>query len=271
MVRNIRLDEIIVARSDAAAAEPLPSGLARKLYTEPLILRADMVLVDGLRRLLWHREQGHETAPIVVVSTFEEAIEALAPQHENRHSTLVPIRIWNMYSILRGYSQAYAREQRSIGWEMGPDGKKVRPPHKKPARESRVRTKYLAALKVPGHQLQSSAYMYRMAEQGDSYAKQLIDRVETGEFSIAFANKLYRNPNRLTGNVTNRSEQKRILERGVIELQAHMSALQKLGHPIQVSDEDLDEAIGGLTSTRSELSALIGSLRKTAKERESDG
>ena len=267
MVRSIRLDEIIVARSDADRAEPLPNGLARKLYNDPIIVRADMVLVDGLRRLLWHREQGHEVAPVVVASTFTEAMDALRPQHQEVRSRLTALRIWNFYSVLLEYARAQTREAKRTGWAKRPD-RSSPTPH---GPESRIRRAYMQALNVSGHQIQSAAHMYRLVDAGDSRARALVERTEAGEFGITHANRLYRRPHNLGGNVTNRSEQERILERGVAELHAQVSAFQKLGSPIVVTDENLAEAIEGMASARSQLTTIVSGLRKALKERENHG
>ena len=273
-MRTIRIDDVIVARSDVDAVEPLPDGLALKLYSDPIIVRDDMVLIDGLKRILRHKAQGHETVRATVVSTFMEAMGALTPLHANRPNDLTPLRIWNFYSVLLDYSRTFTREARTgFGWREGPDGSKVRVDTRSERihGESRVRINYITALNVSGHQIQSSAYMYRLVEAGDPLAQRLVERVERGEFGIAFANRLYRRPHNLGGNVTNRAEQQRILERGATELAAQINALQKLGYPLLVSDEELAEAIQGLASTRSQLTTMVSGLRKALKERENNG
>lgn len=273
-MRNVRIDDVIVARSDAAAAEPLPDGLARKTYTEPILLREDMVLIDGYRRLLWHQAQGHETIPANVVSTFPDAMEILRPLHADRggDNRISPRRTWDMISVLYDYSRTWSRANATGGW-IKQGGELVRREGRGPRhnRESSVRVRYQECLNLSQHHLQSTFYMYRRAEAGDPLAQSLIKQVEAGEFGIVRAQRLHKHPNNLTGNVTSAAEQRRILDRGAEGLSAQVAALQKLGYPIVVTSEELAEAIQGFVDARSGLTTLIAGLRKVLKERESNG
>lgn len=271
-MKHVRIDEVIVARSDYLAAEPLPDGLPRKTYTEPIIVRDDMVLIDGLRRLWWHRDQGHEVAPAVVVSTFLGAMEQLGPQHVGRDIT--PLRLWNFMSVLDEYARFWVRGKSTGGWTFDAKGTRVRttsiPGNSPRSPENSVRAHYLRSLNVSQHKLQSTSYLYRLAERGDKRARQLLDRVENGEIGIQQAARNYRAPNNLIGNVTDRAEQRLILDRGVAGLQAQVSALQKLGHPVVVSQEELASALQGMVKARSELTTFVSGLRKILKERETN-
>jgi hypothetical protein len=268
-MKHVRIDDVIVARSDAAAAEPLPEGLPRKTYTEVIIVRDDMVLIDGLRRLLWHRAQGHEVAPAVVVSTFLEAMEQLGPQHANRHERIAPVRIWNMVSVLMGYARAWAREKANGGWVEGPDGEKVQVGENRPSHS--MRKQLSRNLCIAENTIQAAMYLYRRADTGDELAKALATRVEAGELSIIHATRLYKTPNNLIGNVTNKAEQRIILQRGTESFQAQVDSLAKLGHPLQVSTEELREALDRLVKARGQLSTLLSGFRSILKERENHG
>lgn len=272
-MRSIRIDDVIVARSDANEAEPLPDGLAKKVYNEPLVVRADNVLIDGLRRLKWHQAQGHETAPAVIVSTFLEAMDALAPQHEGRSPS--PKRIWNFHSVLKDYALAWKGERArkgGNGWTRGADGKPIRA-HTVQGRtlENSARHQYRRVFNINGHTFQCSVFMYRMAESGDVHARDLLERVESGELNVVRANRMYRRPGGLSGNVTNVTEQRRVLERGVAELQAQVTALQKLGYPVLVTTEEVTESLDGMVKARTDLTIMIIALRNILKERETNG
>lgn len=261
---EIRTSDIIVARSDAATAEPLPDGLAKSVYDTPVVLRDDNVLIDGLRRLRRAQAQGKESIRALRVQDFHEAIDALTKQHEGR--TVTPRRIWDIMSVL--YDYARQLWQSPGGWVRGPDGKLVRPVGRQTRRDSQGSRKYyLEALNTTVHTIQATVYMYRRAEQGDERAKALVARVDTGEFSIHQAHVRYSRPNNLAGHVTSQKEQAQILERGVASLAAEMGILQKLGHPLVVSDEDLAKAIDGLVEVRTAMYQMIRGFRQIQKER----
>lgn len=271
-MRNVRIDDVIVARSDAAAAEPLPDGLAKKLYNEPIIVREDMVLIDGLRRLLWHRANGNETAPAIVVGTFLDAIEALAPQHTGR--TPSGLRIWNFMSVLDFYARQWSRAKANGGWVRGPDGTFIRnmnpnPNVKNP--QTSVRHQYRVTFNVNDHILQGVSYLYRLAERGDVRARAVLDRVEAGEMGYNAGVQAYKMPNNLGGHITDPQEQRQILERAVTGLGAHVTSLQKLGYPLSVPTAELTQILNGLAEERGAITSLITGIRKTLKERETNG
>jgi hypothetical protein len=269
----VRIDDVIVARSDGAAAEPLPDGLARKTYTEPIILREDMVLVDGLRRLLWHRAQGRESIPAIVVSTFMEAMDVLRSLYADAPRNSIPARrVWDLVSTLYDYSITWSKGKATGGWLRQADGKYIRRVGRTPGnRTSSVRSQYCDALNLSEHMLQSTVYLYRRAEAGDALAQAIIKQVEAGDFGIVRGQRLHKHPNNLTGNVTSIGEQRRILRRGAEGLSAQVAALQKLGYPIVVPPEELAEAIQGFVDARSGLTTLISGLRKVLNERENHG
>lgn len=264
-MKNVRIDDVIVARSDATAAEPLPDGLAKRLYNEPIILRDDMVLVDGLRRLLWHRAQGHETVPAVTVQTFLEAMQALTPFHEGRR--LDPLRVWNFTSVLHDMEREWHKSKRTGGWTKGHgNGPRVKTWSGK-VFETSSRLQYRTALNVPTHTLQSTLFMYRRAEAGDQRAQELVAHAERGDYTIQQANRIYLHPNSLGGHVTDTAEQQRILERGVLGIQAQVTGLQKLGHPLSAPVEDIAKALDGLVTARTSVTQLIRGLRNILKEK----
>jgi len=268
-MRHVRIDDVIVARSDAAAAEPLPAGLPRKAYTEVIIVRDDMVLIDGLRRLLWHRAQGHEVVPAVVVSTFLEAMEQLGPQHANRHERITAIRTWNIISVLLDYARIWGRQKASGGWIEGPDGTKIHVAGGDP--RNSMRKRLAVNLHVPENKIQAAMFLYKRADAGDEVAQALAVRVEAGEFGAIHATRLYRTPHNLTGNVTVKAEQRIILERGTEAFEAQVNSLSKLGHPLVVPTEELREAVDRLVKARGQLSTLLSGFRSILKERETNG
>lgn len=267
-MRHVRIDDVIVARSDAAAAEPLPEGLPRKAYTEVIIVREDMVLIDGLRRLMWHRAQGHEVAPAVVVNHFLDAVDQLSYQHEGR--TITPLRAWNVISTLAPYADAWRREKANGGWVDGPDGTRVKNERKdkNSYNYTGVRGQYQRAMNLTKHSLQPIMRMYRLAEAGDEAAQALVAQVDAGVISPFRAEELYRKPYNLRGSITGEAEQRRLLDRGVVALQAQVDALNKLGHPLKVRTDEIRKAVDGLTVARAQVSTLISGLKLILKERE---
>jgi hypothetical protein len=269
---KVRIDDVVIARSDYATAEPLPDGLPRDKYTDPIVVRDDLVLIDGLRRLLWARAQGRETIPAVKVTSFLEAMEELTPRHADRPKEITALRIWNFISILDDYSKVWSRTKASGGWVQGGDGRFLRRDGRTPPNSpTRVREQYHRALNVTHHAIQAATFLYRRADAGDAWAQELARRVESSEMGPMAAARAYKAPNNLSGNVTDQAEQSRILDRGVAGLAAQVATLHKLGHPLVVSTEELTQALKGMVEARTELTALVSGIRRILKERENHG
>lgn len=256
---RIRVDQVVTDR-DLDAAEPFPADIDPELLQLPIVVRAtDNVLIDGLRRLRHAKLQGAKTIKAVAVNTVDEAAVALTPQHEGRKLT-VP-QLWSILRILYPWGvreSRTSRHERFKGTKDATTGEARSP----------LRAKLAKALNAgSGHGLSRILYLYRSAESGNKQAQGLVTRVESGELGIYAACKELDGNKHHRGTILEANDQKTLLDNGSRNLGAHVDSLLKLGLPVIVSDEDLNQAITALVSHRSRLSSFISQLRTVQRER----
>lgn len=272
-MRKVRVDAIVVLRGDAGAVKPMEDTGEE---FAPILIRADKVLIDGLRRLKWFKEAGVAQIPAITVSDFLSAMQALKEQPMDR--PLTPRRMWELSEVLRPYAMAWSRSKANGGWMKDENGVVMRdkngvalrlprrPKHRAEADKRSIRYHFRDALGVSEHEFQATNFIYRKAAQGDERARKLVARIDEGELSTQRAELLYKSPGGLTGTVTNGAEQERIMTKAVDGLHAQMTVIQKLGHPLAVDPHTLDTFINELLTIRGQLSAMLNGLRQIQKE-----
>lgn len=268
-MNTVRVDDVVVIRGHADAVQPFPDKPGKNVKFDPIIVRADMVLVDGLRRLKWYQAHGIADIPAIVVSEFMEACDALEPQHAKDPAT--PYRVWWIVETLREYSEAWGKAHWNGGWDWSGDQpkrlpRKDRKAHRtNPANSAREHLK--RAVNMTETNYQPLVRLFRLAAAGDERIRALTEKIRLGELTVGQAYTAYKRPNNLTGTVIREAEQQRIMEHTVQVLSTQMSTLQKLGHPLVVSDEVLDTTIEELRKIRRALGTMLNGLRQIQKER----
>lgn len=259
---RIRIDQVVTDR-DLDAAEPLPN--------DPVILRVpivvskhDMVLIDGLRRLKYWRDSGVKTISAIMVSNVDEAYEALAPQHEGR--TLVPRQLWNILRIVYPWGLKESASKRAV---MAYQTRRNGVPHRTGTRNrTPLRMRMVQMLNASsGHIVERTMYLFRAAEAGNLVAQDMVREVDEGKRGIYNASEVVSQGKVLRGSIREYNEQKTLLENGSRNLGAQIGALLKLGSPVLVTNEDLDEYVQSLATSRSKLSTFINQLRAVKRER----
>jgi hypothetical protein len=247
--------------------EPLPEGLPQKVYSLPVILRGDMVLVDGVRRLQRARDRGQAEITAIVSSDYPTLINALRAQNGSVGNEPPPRRLWEMYNCVFSLGITWSRGLYNGGWEKLPNGQRQRRAKgSTPPSQGSIRKMFVGAFTYSNTMVGHIANVYRQSDGGNVYAVELANAVDRGEISPqAAAHRLYR-PYNMTGNITNEEDQRRLLQRGASGLEAQMSALMKLGWPIQVGAEELQEFYDSIYATRTKLTEMINGLKKMIKE-----
>lgn len=260
---RIRVDQVVTDR-DLDAAEPFPADIDPALLQQPILVSADNVLIDGLRRLGHAKREGAKTIKAVSVSTVDEAIAVLGPQHEGRK--LTPRQHWNILRIIYPWGIREGRANRidriRVTFKTGETAAEAG------AAKTPLRLKLAKALNAgSGHGLERTLYLYRAAESGNKQAQELTEQVDAGEQGIFGACKAFDGNRTHHGTVREINEQKTLLENGSRNLGAQVDSLWKLGLPALVTDEVLERTITALVSHRSRLSAFISILRSAQRER----
>ena len=264
---RLNISDIIVVRG--IEPEPLPDGLARKVYNEPIIVRGDGVLIDGLRRLRRAKANGETTINAIISSDYPTLMLALKAQHSDVDNEVAPRRLWEIYDQVFTLGVSWSRSQFNGGWVKAPGGVRKRAKQGElPVGERSILDRFQQAFDYSRSAIGHVARLYRLAEGGDLHAQQLAGLVDRGELSPQRALANLRRPYNLSGNVTNLEDQRRVLERGTAGLAAQVDALTKLGYPIQVPIPELELHYKTMYDTRTKLTEMINGLRKVIKEAE---
>jgi hypothetical protein len=264
---NVRIEDVIVTRD--VEAEPLPEGLGKKVYESPLILRGDLVLIDGVRRLRRAQAAGKETISAIVSSAYPEIMSALAEQNSDMQFQVTPRRLWEVDCLVFNLGVAWTRAANNGGWEKLDGGRRVRRAPSPPTQLDPEKSARFMMVQAFGYSRTATGhilFIYRRANGGDVAAQELVKKVDAGVMSPQKACMAFHRPAGMVGNVVGTEEQQRLLERGSLVLAAQMDALQKLGHPVTVSTEELERHLRVMFDTRRGLTQMINGLRKLVKE-----
>ena len=264
---TIKVSDVVVHRD--FEPDPLPDGIPARTINQPIIVRGDNVLVDGLRRLRRAQEKGTPTVPAIISSNYEVLVAALKAQHEDVGHETTPRRVWEIYESIYRLGITWSRQQYNGGWKKLPGGGRVR---REPGAESPtdggIRKLFLEAFSFSDSMFGHITNLYRQAEGGNVAAQELAVLVDLGELSPQRATHRLRRPYNMVGNVTNEREQFQLLERGTAGLAAQVDALLKMGFPILVPAEELTKFYQEIYKSRTKLTEFINGIRKVLKEAE---
>lgn len=269
-VTRMDISDIIVVRYAQDQLDPLPDGLAKKIYKEPIIVRGDRVLIDGLRRLRRAKAEGQTTIDAIVSSHYPTLTEALRRQHGDVGHEVSPRRLWEIYDQLYALGINWSRSQLNGGWLQLPNGQRRRRTSgdELPRGPGSIRNQFVAAFGYSETMVGHITHLYRQAEGGNILAQEMVLLVDRGELSPQSAVTRLRKPYNMTGNVANIDEQRQILQRGTAALAAQVDALGKLAYPIQVSTEELATYYRDMFVARRRLTEMLNGFRKILKEAE---
>jgi hypothetical protein len=114
-------------------------------------------------------------------------------------------------------------------------------------------------------------YLINRLAEGDQFSGEMLTAIRAGELT-PHQGKLSkdRTKPRLLGPTKSGAEQRRVLANGTANLQAAVDVFGTLGAPLQVSSEELTEAMGMLKRARFELYTLIRELKKEKSRKENN-
>ena len=219
----------------------------------PILLTPDMVLVDGLKRLIAYEGLSAESIPAFIPETFSDAIDFLIEVNEGED--ISPARQGQMIMALRPLMLKDAAIARARGRWRATDP---------PRRHGKARLAYMEAFHTKaGVSVDRVRGIYMAAEVGgNEYAKELVKQIEAGTMTPSTAySKLYHHPF-FDGDVTARKAQENLLRNATVNLSAVVRGLTKLKSPIKVRPEVAGEALAELRKARATLISAIRELEK---------
>ena len=241
--------------------ENLASSLAEQGQLTPIVILQDGTLVDGRRRLAWLEGRGETKVDASVVSTLEDAVDALAENHP-----VPPDRIRRIWEIRQTLTPLITERD----WKL-----RHRPrPNRRVYREGDTPVEGLRELlrRALGDYTAFDKVMsiYNVALSGNKKAADLVESMEKGELTIhqAFAQHEARRTSvsvHFARNVVTAREQKQLLTNAVEKLSAIVMAMQKLG-PIKMSTEDIQPILEELRRDRGLMYRTVKLLEEAGRQ-----
>ena len=258
-IRIIKTDRL--ADVGTPAYEELALSLAEQGQLTPIVILHNGTLVDGRRRLAWLEGRGETKIDACVVSTLEDAADALAENHPSP-----PDRIRRVWEIRQVLEPLIAERDRKLRHRPRP-GRRV-------YRDSDAPTERLRDLlrRALGdyNAIDKVMTIYNAALSGNEKAAALVDYMERGELTIhqAFAQYEARRTDvsiHFARDVVTARQQKQLLANATERLSAIVMAMQRLG-PIKMSTEDVQLILGELRKNRSLMYRTIKLLEEAGKQ-----
>lgn len=220
---------------------------------EPIIVYSDMTLIDGLKRIRAADSLGWREIDAIISDDIQEIVKLLTKVHAG--VSLTPQRIYEQHIVLYSLNDRRLMDHKKAGtWNLTdrPDG------------EERFRLSN-EIWKASGLSCRS-AYgrllsLYR-AREGSQKAQWVLERVKDNDLSIQSASYLMTGKRVNTrGVVKDPTEQRRLLESGMRSIITILSGINKIGSPIQISEDEMWQHISKMGEARRLLSTLQSKLR----------
>jgi hypothetical protein len=256
MIR-ILISEVFTDRApvDRSGLADLQADMAKHGLKVPILVRENMTLIDGQRRLAAAEALGWEEIDAIATEDLEEACSILASVHTGIFVN--GRRLYDFHRVLRELAQVRISRLRST-WRKAdrPAGRKEIP-------------RYIHLMQGTFN-LPHAAYVERIsrlfskADAGDEVAMEMLKKAESGEITFNAGTHVLDSRIRLDGDIQSLAEQRKILDAGIRNLSGLIVAMKKLG-PLKIPREELMPSIERLKYLRSELHILI---RKISRESE---
>jgi hypothetical protein len=257
---RVDLDKIRSSRRarNPAGIQELAADIAKHGLKQPLVLRPDMVIIEGLRRLLALKLLKEAHVDVVISNDLDEVCDYLHEMHGQIKVDNSLRRLAEIHEDLVPLITIRRKLLHSGGpWSGG------RSPYG-PTREARDLVAY--ALHVQPISLVERARRLYSREHLDEETAELCRMVDTGEFTISQALRiLMRNYQLATGSVSGEAAQLELLRNVTRSLTLATRQIQNLARPIEISAGDLAPVIAELRQARSALVTMTRELERIHK------
>lgn len=256
-----------VDREVAPTDDPskLVADIKQHGQTTPILIRPDLHLIDGLRRVRALKSLGIEQVEAFTADTWAE-IRARLEDGRSDENFRLPI-IYRPYDILPMFYAVEAMGARALSESRSEATRGL----KRGARNLRRRLvpwrkQFFEALGVDDHIYTDSRFMVaamaNIPEGEEELYTFFYEESRNGRLSIHAARKGIENY-AMRGDVLRAADQKRIFEKMIHEGEANYRAFKTLGSLTgKHSPEELEHWLVGLKRTRDQYTAMINVLRR---------
>lgn len=239
--------------TDTGDLTALANRMRRGNY-QPILVFGDMTLIDGLRRIEAAKLLGWGEIDAVVTYDIFEIRDHLQEAH--RAGMPSPRRVYEFYPTLKKVLNHYLRRLKQEHQWLKRDN---------PAKRISSGQFYTESLNVPyGHYVIRVNWLYRAADSGDSFAKDLVLQVEAGEMQPGTAFNHMEKRTRAKNPAPPPAEQQTIIEEAVRALAMVNRALKRIEGTLKIPSGS--PLIEQLRTQRTEVYSTIGRLIKEARQ-----
>jgi len=248
---------------DRAGIQELAANIKKHGLRRPILVRDDMSLIDGLRRLEAVKSLNRSEIEATVSDDLDEVLRIVESVHgdggEDPH-TITPRRMYEFQLTFSEMAKDRNREIRARGlWRS--ENRPADMPELGP-----LRVRVARALNMPYEGFISRvSKVYRQADKGNALAKELVVRLDAGEITIAQAYRTLEQE-RLNGVVADVDEQRHMVEMAVRNLDIVIKGLRKLKVPTNLPPEELSPLVEQLRTHRSNLTVMVSTLTRELRE-----
>lgn len=253
---TLPIDDLVPWRPvvQTAASRELAAKIEVDGTYDPILVRPDMVIIDGLKTYAALRRLKRTEAQVVICKNVEEAGDILAERHKGL--TLPRQRFVDLLTVLRPLTRRGLRSKDAAA------KRQARFPNEQFG-NSYVRHIMCHALNSTQATLQSITRLVRAAEAGDKRARYYLKQYVDEGLAPSAAERLWLNKPYFNGNVDGRVEQRQLLGRVTQNLVTANRALLQLQLPIRLTAAEAEETLKALKKARQRL---VSSIRRLEEE-----
>jgi ParB-like nuclease domain len=227
---------------------------------EPILVRENGTLIDGLRRIKAAEQLGWKQIDAVVSDDIRLVLALIAKSHVGVKTSVR--RMYEFNLVLTELNTLRLRRFKASGqWPM-----EQRAPED---RDFLYNQEVYLAFGLPYRSAWGRAIrLYRLALQGNEWARGLLKEVEVGDRTVDSAANVMEEKGALGGYVLDPTEQEQLLKFGFRKIRVTIEGLKKVGTPVQFPPEQFESYLEEIDRLRRSLLLIHRALRKEMRKNE---
>lgn len=217
--------------ADESGIGDLAQEIKKAGKAEPILLRENLNIIDGLRRVEAVKRLGWSEIDAIVSDDIIYVLEVLQKAHADVDISIR--RLYEFHVQLLGLNTIRLQRLKNSGqWFV----------KKRSTSEPRfhLSDEVWKTFHLPYRTLYGrSVRLYRASISGNRVAEELVRRVNLGELTFEAASHKFEDKTYARGEVVKPKEQRRLLEVGLRNIATMVAGLDNIGSPIQLPPEEL--------------------------------
>lgn len=273
MVKLTDVDSLIVNRPIRLGSPELQADLEQSIkevgIQHPIIVRVDMVVIDGVRRIEAARALGMKKVPVLVTEDFDAIIETMMKAHEDGLHALPAdhYRIFYFHRDVRDmfHGPGFQKRFRATPWMKDlATGR---------GHDTRFPLRLMMGFAFGTNQtrIQSAVFLlnrvFDHTHPDHKYASKVLEEIDDGKYAIHYAGEKVKNLRRALA-APSYDEQRAVLFNSMTTLSTTLKAMKTI-HTVndRFTAEELDTLIEQFMKDRYNLYQMIKLLRRKRGEK----